>query len=895
MIYFNGYKRYKAGTVKIISWLVESVKSCGRDVSEFTLSSDTFSSSSSSSSLKESKGKKKTVGDLLVDGLQPTANKEYEISCRVLTILAEIVVDSTNPRIVVPYSILGLLDEVISLRRQCSAWLSSVTNKNEDDRVQDESHRRFIAVLEDVRMILRQQEDSSLPMETTERKTKGKSRERKRENTFDLLPLEEPADDTHAPSSPEPAQSRKSPSKATYEEIESQVDMLVASWFFFRDLKATRDFLKDVWSDYRQGRTGLIAASLVTNTALEQIQQNTEDHWEVIAKLPGAPEEGNYIWWFYCLICSDDPTWRERPSDGINMKTYDEAEQVCLPAKLWIDFWSNNTIRHDLNLYAGRALSFNRSNMSGREKYAEDGVFIIQMAEQFHNFALLNLEFPPAVDEVTRSFRRVVKGGGPLPPWLAFSLQILIDIYTVLGKDMCRGFETLQSDGSRVASILQLYFRTSSKEIRGRNSSWHKFNDKQILKLIGFISRGINQDVISKALRSQMEKHPDLVVLEIYPFFFLKTHPLFCGLLVYWLNTSVRRFGIALANVYGSILSAVHLYNAARQSALLSMQWPDIDYIISVNTPERLFIGGLPTTPADYLKRFQIALGSSAVNYARNRRTSRYETSSNSSADRMLRVDYPVHDIFNKRCFEFARYSNLSAEAIDALLTFETAKSPARAHHIRIVCQQWAKDRKLSSLQLLEILRYALEDDEMHIRYDYISLHVRCALFLLQVRSDFIAMEVSRAQARATATAMEVKAGPTQDCSDLQSYRDFQDDDQYMIFLKEDLPDNDAIFFHLTTAIFVSDPITVADVMKFTWCNNTARQHQSRSSPYCQVPLEHVAKVMADLVEHQGSKEVEEAAKLCPPNAGERGKDSPEYLTFLTNSSLESAKMELKE
>lgn len=167
----------------------------------------------------------------------------------------------------------------------------------------------------------------------------------------------------------------------------------------------------------------------------------------------------------------------------------------------------------------------------------------------------------------------------------------------------------------------------------------------------------------------------------------------------------------------------------------------------------------LPTTPADHFKRFHIALGASAVNFARNRRTLKYQESSSSSTSGGFRADYPVHDIFRKQCFDLVRHSNLRDEAIDALLTFEFVKSPAVAH-TRIACQQWG------SLQRLEILRYALEDDEMQLHYDHFSMHIRCALLLLRIRSAFLAVRLNRPQALATVTDLK------QDFSDLQSYQD---------------------------------------------------------------------------------------------------------------------------
>jgi len=80
-----------------------------------------------------------------------------------------------------------------------------------------------------------------------------------------------------------------------------------------------------------QGIADFATASLVTNTAVEIIPRNLEDHLATTATLQGAPLEGDWTFWVYCHICHDiDIDDRERQDDPINYATYHQADYVCL-------------------------------------------------------------------------------------------------------------------------------------------------------------------------------------------------------------------------------------------------------------------------------------------------------------------------------------------------------------------------------------------------------------------------------------------------------------------------------------------------------------------------------------------------------------------------------------
>lgn len=76
---------------------------------------------------------------------------------------------------------------------------------------------------------------------------------------------------------------QKTPSE-TYNFEPSLSDVMLYSMFFFQDLARIRALIRELWSGYSQGRTALITATLVTNTAIELIQRNVEELFATMAE-----------------------------------------------------------------------------------------------------------------------------------------------------------------------------------------------------------------------------------------------------------------------------------------------------------------------------------------------------------------------------------------------------------------------------------------------------------------------------------------------------------------------------------------------------------------------------------------------------------------------------------
>ena len=143
-----------------------------------------------------------------------------------------------------------------------------------------------------------------------------------------------------------------------------------------------------------------------------------------------------------------------------------------------------------------------------------------------------------------------------------------------------------------------------------------------------------------------IKKTPHDGGLYVPPFYLLEHHPILCGLIIYWIETENRELGVALAMTYTTILSTAHLYNAARQSNLVPVAWRDMEYLILLHKPQQLFVGGYPTTPEGFFKRFRLAFGLNVSNFALYRRSSRLHRDKNVKSERNIEKMYPLYSIF---------------------------------------------------------------------------------------------------------------------------------------------------------------------------------------------------------------------------------------------------------
>jgi len=67
--------------------------------------------------------------------------------------------------------------------------------------------------------------------------------------------------------------------------------------------------------------------------------------------------------------------------------------------------------------------------------------------------------------------------------------------------------------------------------------------------------------------------------------YYMKRNPVWCGIMVFWMQITIYRVGMEIANATRVVFSVLHFYNMAVHEASSPVQIPDLDYLIDLIDP----------------------------------------------------------------------------------------------------------------------------------------------------------------------------------------------------------------------------------------------------------------------------------------------------------------------
>ena len=211
----------------------------------------------------------------------------------------------------------------------------------------------------------------------------------------------------------------------------------------------------------------------------------------------------------------------------------------------------------------------------------------------------------------------------------------------------------------------------------------------------------------------------------------VKRHPLLCGLMAFHLDLNMWEGGMQLANQWASIHNVMHLYNAVKQQLGLA-DWADMEFIIEQHTAEHLFYGGRPKKPDEYATRMQLASGASIQNFAENRHSKQKLSSRGfAGAVRQLRLESATSEVFHPRYHTMGCVWELNPEPPSCYeILSKFYKRP-----VKTVVKRGNKEAN-DAVKLLWSLRTGLDEEALHLHFDYMAMHERCWEFLRHLRTS---------------------------------------------------------------------------------------------------------------------------------------------------------------
>ena len=541
---------------------------------------------------------------------------------------------------------------------------------------------------------------------------------------------------------------------ATFEPEMLRAEAIYAIVMFLGDMERVRLYIEALWKDYKLGDVDLITAAVTTNTAIDLLER---PHDELTQRV--MPRFDDDFWTMAFSTFALLQGYTTGQIDGNMMAHYlvDERDinmgriydytmlpisQIlfCLPdidsGKLPIKSGVNGIYDPDT---AFGQLPF-------RSRWQQYGILLPELFSDIvyglgHATGSQQNCHAFYVDAIVRQMDRYIRTR-EISFQLTFAMRIFMDINFTLGSDASRGRQYLQESARQMIKRLE-----KRPSVEGTTDTiWHKHYETVIETLHSNAARCVNFDL--RILKSHRG-------LEEADWLIADRHPLLSGLLMFQLQMAYSEFGLALANAFTSILSAAHLYQACRHSGQVQ-DWTDMDFVLELHGREEAFGGRIPTNIDDSNRAFQLVSGFS--NRIIDGKCVTVHGHVCNCAEkcglRGVQDQLKILSICRKRSSNHDRtHVQDDMSAIEALLrdlkageakdlqTSNRGKSRRRAFRK----EKKHSGAKFSITQLLSVLEKGLLLETTSIRFDYLSLHLRCLRIfrdIKQVSDEYLVKEV---------------------------------------------------------------------------------------------------------------------------------------------------------
>jgi hypothetical protein len=212
----------------------------------------------------------------------------------------------------------------------------------------------------------------------------------------------------------------------------------------------------------------------------------------------------------------------------------------------------------------------------------------------------------------------------------------------------------------------------------------------------------------------------------------------------------------------------------------------------------------------------------------------------------------PIHEIFRARYGTLETRAQVTDTNLDIVIE-ELVKKHPDMEHIIAYTNQWTKTRKLASWQLLSILGVAITDEDLHLHFDYVSMHIRCATLLSEIRKKFIKSAEVQSQALATRNSETLLT-------------QFLDDREMSLsrLLSDTLMSDEHLAPRTASSIFLAHPAAAAAAQNI----DADAPLYSEMLGFAGVSLDRAIELISEVIEREGDVEIKKAGGLCKPIIG---------------------------
>ncbi|KAN0062418.1 hypothetical protein ACQY0O_005302 [Thecaphora frezii] len=577
------------------------------------------------------------------------------------------------------------------------------------------------------------------------------------------------------------------PSQALYAVEEEEDEVFFYLLAFFSDLNNLRGFLRQTWSDYRDAKLSLVTASLVTNTAIELIRKTHDD--VRTRYLPMFDHEAsNLTRAVYAFVAASfglDTSLVHPEQLGEGHHTEERIHEhllvpyLCLLESCRPSIHGRKWVPVPQPRSCDAAEQNDRSAMTYKQRFEADKVLLLETLTDFTVMAALRIPMTPgsivpvyidmtpddacdsvteyqkalSIDEIACEIRRYIDQG-ELSLLTLFCVQIYVDINDVLQQESARGLDEYLRITAHMADSLTMRMQ---QEPQRKPPSWCNEDEDNVER---FLLAMRSEDQCEFLRRRKVEIHRKLghevgEGVEVAAFF--RRHPVYCGLRLYRAMVQYQAIGTALAESWGTVTGAAHLYAACRgledhdetseddgksEGERGAARWPEMhDFIAMYGS--LVFSGAVPQDVPGALQSLllktdqavstvETLVGSKPQTQAdTSAPASRLAGASTTGRSGYLTVPTHISAIFKER------YVGKDATTRLEIKTMHSLVDTLQRTGVNVASKTHASP-KFSYVQLLETLVAGVEREDRRLRLDLVRLHLACFKVLRRMWEDLV-------------------------------------------------------------------------------------------------------------------------------------------------------------
>ncbi len=573
---FVTYKQYKDDTESIAGWLAQNAARCGYEATVATASS--IISPVSGPRLKGKARKQAREATKAAQGPPAGTSNGQKYSIRILDFprMAKAIADF-RPKVEIPKALDSLFQRALGARKKFTEWYEEHLPQQE---ASSQRHTHFTNILATAWETLRPFEKiriSSVKQPAVE----TKAAERPLVgllNRFTGLHVEQPSkqdEETELEANQDEGGYSLKDSKPAA--IVNSEEYLEDEFFFsihtlLEELRDVRGLVRSIWSGYRDGTTELILCSLLTNTAI-QLARRAEHELDLVVKRPSKYPSLLYPTWKLPGVLMYETHKGGLANMGTSLDYFLEPgphthRMDCSHSDLCM--WSIITaLKHSLweqGELGEQFLMPQNLEYEGGRVPPEDFRRIKAMLPCLRGIShAMDESF--ANDEITSGVGTMFKTG-TIPIWVAFAVQLLLDIQDEVNKGSRKPVREVQQhmrnklSAVRSRKLDQEPFCETPEAVTFINATLHAY-ELDILRdgfrsaLIGGGMRDPRTGGKVQSNLNQMRDMPGFPEYLLEPDLFLEINPVKCGMLKYGLYLQPHVFAAGLEEAWRGITAMV--------------------------------------------------------------------------------------------------------------------------------------------------------------------------------------------------------------------------------------------------------------------------------------------------------------------------------------------------